>query len=76
MQIKHMTEYIKMLMNEETPTFICITENRLTKFCIGQVWITMKYSVKYLIIKRMLKNQETSPLKNWKEFSEGKNNSW
>lgn len=75
MQIKHMTEYIKMLMNKEIPTFIYITENRPTKFCIGQVWITMKYSVKYLI-KRMLKNQETSPLKKWKEFSEGRNNSW
>lgn len=47
MQVKHMTEYIKMLMNEEeTPTFICITGNRPTKFCIGQVWITKKYSVK------------------------------
>lgn len=38
MQVKHMTEYIKMLMNEEeTPTFICSTGNRPTKFCIGQV---------------------------------------
>lgn len=47
MQVKHVKEYIKMLMNEEeTPTFICITGNGPTKFCIGQVWITMKYGVK------------------------------